>query len=94
MDSPRKDSDFDINKFVEDHKSGKLKDGEVTEQVKLLQEQMVSRVNLGVENHNAALVLMDQKGNQRIVLEVNDKNEAIFKIMDENGKVVQQFPDK
>lgn len=92
MDNPRKDSGFDAQKFVKEFNTGDWKDGKKGEQLKIFQEQMVPRVNLGVENHNASLVLMDKQGNKRIVLEVNEKNEAIFKILDEKGNIVQEFP--
>lgn len=87
MDNPRMDSTFIAQKFIEE-----VNAGEKGVQTKKLQQQMISRVGLGVENHNARLILKDDKGNNRIILEVNDKNDAVFKILDGNGNVIQEFP--
>jgi hypothetical protein len=89
MDNPRIDSTWNAEKFLEENKSGQ-KDGA---QIKLLQKQMVSRVELGVVNHDARLILKDNKGKDRIILGVNDNNEAVIKILDEDGNVIQKFPE-
>ncbi|CAM1370783.1 hypothetical protein [Tenacibaculum xiamenense] len=90
-DGPRKDSGFDKKKFIEETKSLDYKNGKLGEQMKILQSQMVSRVNLGVENHNAALTLYDSKQNARIILKVDDNDEAIFEILDAKGNVVHKY---
>ncbi|MFC5046109.1 hypothetical protein ACFSTE_04925 [Aquimarina hainanensis] len=91
LDSPRKDAGFDKKKFLEEARNSKINTNEPGEQLKILQSQMVSRVNLGVENHNAALTLYDSKQNARIILKVDDNDEAVFQILDEKGNVVHQY---
>ncbi len=91
MDGPRKDSGFNSEKFIEETKNLDYTSGQLGEQMKILQSQMVSRVNLGVENHNAALTLYDSKQNARIILKVDDNDEAVFQILDEKGNVVHKY---
>jgi hypothetical protein len=63
-------------------------------EIEKLQAMMVQRVELGVAEHNASLVLRDRKGNTRVVIGVDAANNAELKILDESGKEVARLPAK
>lgn len=93
LDGPRPELGFDAGEFAEEFLA--MQEGEEGVEgghVDLFLQQVVPRVNLGVEDHNAALSLMDTAGKQRIVLEVDADDQAILKILDSEGEVVYQLP--
>lgn len=61
-------------------------------EIKRLQAMMVDRISLGVDAHNAALVIKDRNGKERIVIGVDANNNPKLEILDENGKGVQRLP--
>lgn len=63
-------------------------------EIKRLQAMMIDRVTLGVEAHDAALVVKDRNGKKRLVIGVDANNNARIEILDETGKVVQRLPAK
>lgn len=87
MDNPRREVKMNIDKFVEE-----VNTENYGEEVKKMQEQMVNRVTLGVENHIASLLMSDKSGNPRIKLIVDDNNEAKIIILDEKGNQVTSLP--
>jgi hypothetical protein len=50
------------------------------------------RAQLRDKNGNAALILRDKQGNERIKLEVSKKGKAFIKILDVSGNVVKEIP--
>jgi hypothetical protein len=63
-------------------------------EIKRLQDMMVDRINLGVNGHNASLVIKDRNGKDRIIIAVDDNNNPEVKVLDENGKEVARLPGK
>lgn len=61
-------------------------------EIQRLQSMMVDRISLGVDAHNAALVIRDRQGKERIVIGVDPNNRPEVKILDENGKEVGRLP--
>lgn len=88
MDNPRRDIEIDKDKLVEEINSQNY-----GEALKKLQKQMVNRVTLGVENHNASLLMSDKSGNPRIKLMVDDNGKAKISVLDEEGNEVASLPN-
>ncbi len=63
-------------------------------EIKRLQAMMIDRVTLGVESHDAALVVKDRNGKKRIVIGVDAHNNARIEVLDETGKAIQRLPAK
>jgi hypothetical protein len=63
-------------------------------EVKRLQAMMIDRVTLGVEAHDASLVVKDRKGKRRIVIGVDANDKARIEVLDENGKEILRLPAK
>lgn len=63
-------------------------------EIKRLQAMMIDRVSLGVEAHDASLVVKDRKGQKRIVIGVDANDNAGIEVLDEKGKVIQRIPAK
>lgn len=63
-------------------------------EIQRLQAMMVDRISLGVDGHNASLVIRDRKGKERIVIGVDPNNNPEVKILDEDGKEVGRLPAK
>jgi hypothetical protein len=61
-------------------------------EIQRLQAMMTERITLGVESHNASLVLRDRKGRERIVIGVGPDDNPEVKILDESGKEVGRLP--
>ncbi len=58
------------------------------DEVKKLQSLMVERISLGVEENIASLVIKDRKGNDRIILGVDAKDQAYIKVLNQDGSEV------
>lgn len=86
-DNPRKDYGFDVQKFIEEDAKGI--DGK---QVKILQSQMIDRVDLSVTNHKAGLTLKDSKGRDRIILSVDENDIARIQVIDTTGQIISELP--
>jgi len=71
----------------------KIKANDAAE-IKRLQAMMIDRVTLGVDGHDAALVLKDRNGKKRIVIGVDANNDPRIEVLDEAGKVIQRLPAK
>lgn len=54
--------------------------------------QGVKRIFLGNRNQDAALVIHDNEGRERIRIGVNPEGEAVFEMLDEQGEVVYRVP--
>lgn len=87
-DHPKEDIEIDAGKLADE-----IRTENYGSEVVKLQRQMVNRVTLGVENHNAELKIKDNMGRDRIVLSVDELNEPVIKILDEEGKVISKFPE-
>lgn len=58
------------------------------DEIKKLQSLMVERISLGVEENVASLVLKDRKGNDRIILGVDSKDQPYIKVLNQDGSEV------
>jgi hypothetical protein len=63
-------------------------------EIKRLQAMMIDRVSLGVDGHDAALVLKDRHGKKRIIIGVDSNNNPRIEILDDTGKVIQRLPTR
>lgn len=87
-DTPRRER-IDMPKLFDELHSAKP-----GPQVKELQEQMVTRIDMGVENRDAALRLYDRHGRPRVVIQVDAKDRPRIEVLDEKGKAVARLPSE
>lgn len=63
-----------------------------TTETKRLQDMMVNRVELWVDQNDAALTIRDRKGNARIMIGVDKDDQPSVRLLDSTGKEIGRLP--